>query len=146
MESLYGTIWMIKARIRKQWSYCTTYFEIPTLLVPHIWFSRRTSIQVRSVIRDWLILPVQNVINRLKMWWWERFLWFKDKRHWVNSPASRRRLPSALVLLVRSLPARSTRHSWLTFTWFLSWNLTQSLNEKRLESHLTWARFNKLAK
>lgn len=55
----------------------------------------------------------------------DRFLWFKDRRpHGLNWPASRRRLPCALVLLVRSLPARSTRHSWLTFTWFLSWNST----------------------
>lgn len=29
-----------------------------TLLVPYIWFSRRTSIHVRSVIKDWFILPV----------------------------------------------------------------------------------------
>lgn len=42
-------------------------------------------------------------------------------------PASRRRLPSARVLLVRSLPARSTRHNWLTFTWFLSWKREQNI-------------------
>lgn len=51
--------------------------------------------------------------------------------HVVSSPASRRRLPSALVLLVRSLPARSTRHSWLTVTWFLSCN-TARLGYQRL--------------
>lgn len=65
----------------------------------------------------------QKWINLLKVWWWEMFMWFKDRKwQWLNIPASRRRQPSALVLLLRSLPARSTRHSWLTFTWFLSWN------------------------
>ena len=52
-------------------------------------------------------------------------------------PASRRRLPSARVLLVRSLPARSTRHSWLTATWLLSWAETRgpSIPDNSLSTH-----------
>lgn len=38
--------------------------KMSTLLVPHIWFSRRTSIHVRSVIKDWLILPVKKMQMR----------------------------------------------------------------------------------
>jgi hypothetical protein len=88
-----------------------------TLFVPHIWFSLSTSMHVRSVIKDWLMLPVNETSASMSTPspHPER----RSKPMW-NWPASRRRLPSALVLLVRSLPAKSTRHSWLTFTWFLS--------------------------
>ena len=43
--------------------------EIPTLLVPHIWFSRSTSMHVRSVIRDWLIFPVNKTLLELFGMW-----------------------------------------------------------------------------
>lgn len=94
---------------------------------------------MRNVIRDWLIFPVYETKVEIFGVWrfitteqteklhlhWISSGWLKRKtQSWMNWPASRRRLPSALVLLVRSLPARSTRHSWLTFTWLLSYNLT----------------------
>lgn len=54
-----------------------------------------------------------------------------------HKPASRIRVPSAPVLPVRSLPAKSTRQSWLTVTWLLSWQTTSKGKEKKKSNFKT---------
>lgn len=115
-------------------------FSVLTFPAAEFWFSRSISKQVRRTIKDWLIFPdKENVLDSLdvdirdftQLISLKQINSTSNIRHdqWPveiyqksNTPASFRRSPEFFVLLIRSLPARSTRESWLIQTLSESWN------------------------
>lgn len=87
-----------------------------TLLRLLFWFSLSASMQALKAIKDWLMLPEKVKEERMsKVEGLSPLL-----QHW---PASFSRSPTFPVRPVLSLPAKSTRDSWLTHTLSLSWKV-----------------------